>query len=114
MLSLEGRYRYVAFTCSEDVRISEIVLLEQDTRRIIDYQIAYASSDEIKNAFDERSLFPVRNSLMTDMYFDEIYHARTAFEHIMGWEPYEITHPPLGKIIISVGIRIFGMNPFWR
>ena len=115
VLSLEGRYRYVAFTCSEDVRINEIVLLEQDTRRIIDYQIAYASSDEIKNAFDERSLFPVRNSLMTDMYFDEIYHARTAFEHIMGWEPYEITHPPLGKIIISVGIRIFGMNPFgWR
>ena len=33
----------------------------------------------------------------------------------MGWEPYEITHPPLGKIIISLGIRVFGMNPLgWR
>ena len=33
----------------------------------------------------------------------------------MGLEPYENTHPPLGKYLISVGIRIFGMNPFgWR
>ena len=33
----------------------------------------------------------------------------------MGLEPYENTHPTLGKLIISVGIRIFGMNPFgWR
>lgn len=30
-------------------------------------------------------------------------------------KPYEITHPPLGKLIISVGISIFGMNPLgWR
>ena len=30
-------------------------------------------------------------------------------------EPYENTHPPLGKLIISLGIRMFGMNPFgWR
>lgn len=112
---LDGDYRYVAFTCSRNVRINEIVLLEKGTRKVIDYTVAYASSDGIRNAFDERHTFPGHNSLMTDMYFDEIYHARTAFEHIMGWQPYEITHPPLGKIIISVGIRIFGMNPFgWR
>jgi len=30
-------------------------------------------------------------------------------------DPYEISHPPLGKLIISIGIRIFGMTPFgWR
>lgn len=52
---------------------------------------------------------------MNSTYFDEIYHARTAYEHILGLEPYENTHPTLGKLIISVGIRIFGMNPFgWR
>ena len=115
VLELDGSYQYLAFTCSKNVRINEIVLLEEGTRKTIDYAIAYASSEGIKNAFDERGTFPGFNSLMTDMYFDEIYHARTAFEHIMGWQPYEITHPPLGKIIISLGIKVFGMNPFgWR
>ena len=52
---------------------------------------------------------------MNSTYFDEIYHARTAYEHILGLEPYENTHPTLGKLIISAGIRLFGMNPFgWR
>ena len=42
-------------------------------------------------------------------------HARTAWEHLNGVYPYEITHPPLGKIIIGLGIRLFGMTPFgWR
>lgn len=48
-------------------------------------------------------------------YFDEIYHARTAYEHIHGTIPYETSHPPLGKLIMSLGIMIFGMTPFgWR
>jgi dolichyl-phosphate-mannose--protein O-mannosyl transferase len=29
--------------------------------------------------------------------------------------PYEITHPPLGKIIIMAGMALFGVTPFgWR
>ena len=52
---------------------------------------------------------------MNSTYFDEIYHARTAYEHINSLSPYENTHPPLGKLIISIGILIFGMSPFgWR
>ncbi len=48
-------------------------------------------------------------------YFDEIYYARTAYEHLHGQQPYETTHPPLGKLLIAVGIAIFGMTPFgWR
>lgn len=48
-------------------------------------------------------------------YFDEIYHARTALEHLRGTAPYETSHPPLGKILMSVGIAIFGITPFgWR
>lgn len=45
----------------------------------------------------------------------EIYHARTAYENIEGVYPYEISHPPLGKLIIAIGIELFGMTPFgWR
>ena len=48
-------------------------------------------------------------------YFDEIYHARTGFEFLHGKAPYETSHPPLGKILISLSIAAFGMCPFgWR
>ena len=49
------------------------------------------------------------------MYFDEIYHARTAYEFNRGTVPYETTHPPLGKVLMSWCISLFGMTPFgWR
>ena len=48
-------------------------------------------------------------------YFDEIYHARTGYEFTKGTVPYETSHPPFGKILISWCITVFGMTPFgWR
>ena len=65
--------------------------------------------------FDEQELVPDVPTYMNSMYFDEIYHGRTAYEHLLGIYPYETTHPPLGKEIIAVSISIFGMTPFgWR
>lgn len=64
---------------------------------------------------DEQSLFVLDSDFMDSSYFDEIYHARTAWEHLNRVYPYEITHPPLGKLILSLGISLFGMTPFgWR
>src|SRR5947208_8821459 len=42
------------------------------------------------------------------MYFDEVYHARTAFELLAEREPYEWTHPHLAKEIMALGILAFG------
>jgi len=65
--------------------------------------------------FNEQALVPDRATFYHEAYFDEIYHARTAFEHVLLMDPYEISHPPLGKLIISIGIHLFGMTPFgWR
>ena len=67
--------------------------------------------------FDEQEKIPdeAEESFMNSSYFDEIYHARTAYEHIENIYPYEISHPPLGKLILSLGIRLFGLVPFgWR
>lgn len=65
--------------------------------------------------FDEQHTLPERSTCQNSAYFDEIYHARTAYEYVHGLPAYEWTHPPLGKAIISLGIRLFGMTPFgWR
>ena len=45
-----------------------------------------------------------------DMYFDEVYHARTAYELLAQREPYEWTHPHLAKEIMALGILAFGDN----
>jgi len=64
---------------------------------------------------DEQPLVPESASYKNGTYFDEIYHPRTAYEFIHHLPVYEWTHPPLGKFLISLGIRTFGMNPFgWR
>jgi len=65
--------------------------------------------------FDEQDTVPETLSWYNSSYFDEIYHPRTAYEHIRGVYPYEVSHPPLGKLIISLSVRMFGMTPFgWR
>lgn len=67
------------------------------------------------NLTDEQSTVPIESTFMDSSYFDEIYHARTAAEHIVNIQPYEISHPPLGKLIIALGIQLFGLTPFgWR
>ena len=65
--------------------------------------------------FDEQNAVPEFENYRNSTYFDEIYHARTAYEFENSLPVYEWTHPPLGKILISLGIKVFGMTPFgWR
>jgi len=69
----------------------------------------------VAQLFDEQDLMIYGHNYMKGSYFDEIYHARTAYENLEGIVAYENTHPPLGKIIIALGIKLFGLNPFgWR
>ncbi|MDR3239884.1 MAG: phospholipid carrier-dependent glycosyltransferase [Clostridiales bacterium] len=85
-----------------------------------DYPIAPESEDPLISSHpaflcDEPQWVPETSSFMNSTYFDEIYHARTAYEFIHHLPVYEWTHPPLGKVIISWGVQLFGMTPFgWR
>jgi dolichyl-phosphate-mannose-protein mannosyltransferase len=48
-------------------------------------------------------------------FFDEVYHAKTAQQYIEGVVPLEWVHPPMAKILIGVGVRLFGYEPWaWR
>ncbi len=47
--------------------------------------------------------------------FDEVYHAKTALQYLRGEPPAEWVHPPVAKLLIAVGIRLFGYESWaWR
>ena len=96
--------RYIRITADSDMYMGELSIITDNGR--------YVGSGEL---FDEQELVPEYMTYLNSTYFDEIYHARTAYENIEGIYPYEVSHPPLGKLIIALGIEAFGMNPFgWR
>ncbi len=116
----KGDYKYYKFVAEYlPFNINELALFGAGDERleveVIDYT-ATESGQSAKLAFDEQDLVPQYTTYKTGMYFDEIFHARTAYEYIHGINNIkEDTHPPLGKIIISIGIEMFGMTPFgWR
>ena len=94
----------------KNVQIMELVFLDKEGNTIVPSNI-----DAYPELFDEQDLYVSEPTYYHHTMFDEIYHARTAYEFINGYEIYEITHPHLGKSIMTLGIRLFGMTPFgWR
>lgn len=90
-------------------------LFELNFQNALGERITPMNSQSYSPLFDEASLVPEEKTFRNSMYFDEIYHGRTAYEFIHGLTSYENTHPPLGKIFIALGVAAFGMNPFgWR
>ena len=105
--------KYIRITASRaPIELGEVALYDGNHELIPRSRISCPDAPEL---FDEQELIPDRPTYMNGMYFDEIYHGRTAFENLRGIYPYETTHPPLGKEIISASIYLFGMTPFgWR
>lgn len=106
----KDKNRYYKVECREIGFFSGDNLIE-------DFNILFEpSSTGIEYLFDEQHLVPDRPNVLNSSYFDEVYFPRTALEQLEKRDIlYENTHPPLGKTILSLGIRIFGMTPFgWR
>ncbi len=105
--------RYIKISAAADNwedSIHELVLVDDGGSQVLP-----ANYGEYTALFDEQDMFEGRKSNLNSTYFDEIYHARTAYEMINKLYCYENTHPPLGKIFIACGVLMFGMNPFgWR
>lgn len=109
----ETTTRYIRLVASAELSLGELAIYDSEGAQLDASGFEYDAG--CTPLFDEQNTVPVRPSYMNSSYFDEIYHARTALEHIENVYPYEITHPPLGKEIIGIGIRLFGMTPFgWR
>lgn len=102
----------VTVTLSDGVTLNEMALRDAvgnlHTPKII-------ADESMAPLFDEQQLVPALASYRNSMYFDEVYHGRTAYEFLHKLSVYETTHPPLGKDLIALGIMLFGMTPFgWR
>ena len=88
--------------------INEIALINNEGQ-LIDFN---TSHNELN---DEQDTVPQKVSPMNSLYFDEYYFAKAGYQYANGILDGEIDQPPLGKEIISCGIKLFGMNPFgWR
>lgn len=104
---------YVRVTAGTHLELGELALLDAQGERIAVREITGPATAGA--LCDEADTVPASSTYYNSSYFDEIYHARTAYEHLRGVYPYEVSHPPLGKVILSLGIRLFGMTPFgWR
>ena len=104
---------YVRVTASAHLELGELALLDAQGKRIAVREITGPASAAA--LCDEADTVPAASTYFNSSYFDEIYHARTAYEHLRGVYPYEVSHPPLGKELLALGIAIFGMTPFgWR
>ena len=108
-----GIVRYIRIVSGGEQYLGEVAIYGEDGTLIpADKLIIAPGCDAL---FDEQDVIPAEYSFKNGTYFDEIYFARTAMEMMENRWPYEITHPPLGKAILSIGIRLFGMTPFgWR
>ncbi len=100
-------------------RINEIVLTDEDGKKIdlgtAELHLDGVITSDVGNLFDEQDKVKLPITSFSQAYFDEIYFVRAAKELIEGEEVYEWTHPPLGKLLISLSITLFGFNPFgWR
>ncbi len=105
--------KYIRIIADSHLEMGELALYDEFGARIPASSLHY--NEGVASLFDEQSIVPAAPDYLNSTYFDEVYHVRTAVEHMRGIEPYEYTHPPLGKIIIGLGIRMFGLNPFgWR
>ncbi len=108
----EGSY-YLRLTASSGTPVlNEIAVTSLDGQSLLSLTLVDGEGQAL---LDEQAEVPLHPTWYDSTYFDEIYHARTAYEHLLGAEPYENTHPTLGKLIMSIGVVLFGMNPFgWR
>ncbi len=111
--------RYVRVTPSGiGLTLYEMLLRDAVTGETLPVKAVEASTAPL---VDEQDSLDGEPSWFNSMYFDEIYHGRSAFEMlnaIRGQEPssvYETTHPQLGKLFMTFSLMIFGMVPFgWR
>ena len=113
-------YKYIKLeSTSKNNTISEVGFYNDSLNKFLDVAIV---EDEFQNSkypatliIDEQEKLVVDPTYEHQSYFDEIYHARNAYEVANGQYMYYSVHPLLGTNIMALFIKLFGLSPFtWR
>lgn len=106
---LYGDFQYIKFVSRDNrIYLGEIAIFDDENNQLK----LEALSDNAKLLIDEQNTLPDTVSYLNSTYFDEIYFARTAYEHIHNLPVYEWTHPPMGKLLMAIPILFMGMTTF--
>lgn len=107
--------RYVKISADEGGFFLNEVACFDKNKALLSPVAVYGEYGDASALTDEQEKAVYAYTWYDGTYFDEVYHPRTAYEYLNGLWPYENTHPPLGKGIISLGMLLFGVTPFgWR
>ncbi|MDD3340952.1 MAG: phospholipid carrier-dependent glycosyltransferase [Bacilli bacterium] len=107
-LSINAKMKYLKIEVDDKSYLGETALYDKNGQVL---SINKDTSNQL--LFDEQNTIPKEISSYNSSYFDEIYFARTAYEYANVLPAYEWVHPPLGKILISIPIKLFQMAPFY-
>ena len=106
---LEKPYQYIGFFAKEEgYCLGEVALYDE-----IGNQLSLSAVNiQAASLIDEPKEIPDNPTFLDSTYFDEAYFARAAYEYTHDLPVYEYTHPPLGKLIMTVPVWFLGFNPF--
>lgn len=101
---------------SPELVIKQIVLLDSNNHYIANTVLTSSSSeDDLQNIITPDEPSNYKDNFLSSTYFDEIFYATTAYQYMNKLNPYVAVHPPLGMLLIGIGIILFGMSAFgWR
>ncbi|MBR3049283.1 MAG: glycosyltransferase family 39 protein [Bacilli bacterium] len=103
-----GQVRYIKLKALKSGYLGDISIYN-DKNKLITINNIYSSNKKnigLDKLFDEKGSVPKTVNYMNSTYFDEVYFARTAYEYTHGIKAYEWVHPPLGKIIQAIPIKL--------
>jgi len=113
---IEGdfNYQYVKITFNKLYSIlNEIAVFNNNQQISLSlYEAPQENIFDPNNIIDEQSYLKAQPTYFDEAYFDEIYHARNAYEIANDFYLYPHVHPLLATSLIALGIKIFGFNPF--
>ena len=111
-INVYQRAKYIKLKATNNrYEMGEIAFYNTKNKQIIPQKITTTNKENTKNKknlCDEKDSVPKKVNYLNSTYFDEIYFARSAYEYTKGEKVYEWTHPPLGKLIQAIPIKLSG------
>lgn len=95
------------------IELKQLAIYNSAGKRITDFQVV----DSDKNLTELFSM-PVpehKENMASNAFLDEYFYGLTAYQYLHDTQPYAWAHPQLALLFITLGVLLFGTNPFgWR